>query len=284
MRKIAIKSFLSILLVLTLVGCACEHEWQEATCTAPKTCTLCGETEGEANGHTWANATCTLPQTCLNCGAIEGEALGHSWIEATCTEPKKCSTCNVTEGDPLGHTAGELEFKENNYINATAVYVNKCTICNQDVSTIEESLETLHNEELFDISPYDFYERLKKVYSEIDDSMDIRKGTNGDKFVCGYLRDDKQIGIIQFSNETGNITSDQKDDTCFDSIMGIISDDISDVLASLVLTLDPTQTDTDALAIALSTCANGEKEVNGITYQCQPGGNGGGIIWVKIAK
>ena len=34
-------------LIILLAGCACEHEWTEATYTEPKTCTKCGETEGE---------------------------------------------------------------------------------------------------------------------------------------------------------------------------------------------------------------------------------------------
>ena len=29
----------------------CSHSWLDATCTAPKTCSVCGETEGEALGH-----------------------------------------------------------------------------------------------------------------------------------------------------------------------------------------------------------------------------------------
>lgn len=29
----------------------CSHEWQDATCTTPRTCVLCGETQGEAIGH-----------------------------------------------------------------------------------------------------------------------------------------------------------------------------------------------------------------------------------------
>ena len=33
-----------------------EHSWTEATCTMPKTCTVCGETEGEALGHQWSEA------------------------------------------------------------------------------------------------------------------------------------------------------------------------------------------------------------------------------------
>lgn len=37
--------------ILLFSGCGCSHEWQEATCTEPKTCSKCGEIEGEALGH-----------------------------------------------------------------------------------------------------------------------------------------------------------------------------------------------------------------------------------------
>ena len=46
MKKIT-ALFLALSLMLTLASCGCKHEWAEATCTAPKTCTLCGETEGD---------------------------------------------------------------------------------------------------------------------------------------------------------------------------------------------------------------------------------------------
>ena len=42
----------------------CTHNYAEATCTKPKTCTLCGATTGSATGHSWKNATCTEPATC----------------------------------------------------------------------------------------------------------------------------------------------------------------------------------------------------------------------------
>lgn len=96
--------FLGMLLVFCIfAGCECKHEWAEATCTEPKTCTKCGETEGEALGHTWNEATCTEPKTCSVCGATEGDPAGHEWAEATCTEPKTCTVCGETEGKALGH-------------------------------------------------------------------------------------------------------------------------------------------------------------------------------------
>ncbi len=81
----------------------CEHTWTPATCTVPKTCSVCGDTEGEALDHTWTDATCTAPKTCSVCGATEGEALGHSWKAATCTAPKTCTACGKTEGGKMGH-------------------------------------------------------------------------------------------------------------------------------------------------------------------------------------
>lgn len=55
--------------------------------------------------HNWNDATCTAPKTCSVCGATEGTALGHSvgeWIEAagTCQSAAvighyKCKTCGV---------------------------------------------------------------------------------------------------------------------------------------------------------------------------------------------
>ena len=53
----------SILLAFFIIcgfsACGCSHEWQEATCTEPKTCSRCGETEGEALGHDYVDGYCT---------------------------------------------------------------------------------------------------------------------------------------------------------------------------------------------------------------------------------
>jgi len=81
----------------------CSHSYKDATCTAPKTCSTCGATEGSALGHSWNAATCTAPKTCSKCGATEGSA-EHSWNTATCTAPKTCSKCGATEGSAAGHS------------------------------------------------------------------------------------------------------------------------------------------------------------------------------------
>lgn len=69
--------------------------------------------------HSWIGATCYEPKTCSVCGVTEGSALGHSftnyvpYVPATCeypgTEISKCDRCdvsNIRESDklpPIGH-------------------------------------------------------------------------------------------------------------------------------------------------------------------------------------
>ena len=58
--------------------------------------------KGDADcAHQWSDATCTEPATCTLCGAVDGVALGHNYVEdiiaATCTKTGcatyECSVC-----------------------------------------------------------------------------------------------------------------------------------------------------------------------------------------------
>ena len=148
MRKISIAVLLFLLLTICLCSVGCDkcmhsykkatcsepktcrwcgetngeplaHTWQEATCTTPKTCTVCSITEGNMAPHTWLKATCTQPQTCTVCGKTEGKVLAHNWIAASCSAPKTCKTCGSTVGDPLAHILAP----------ATCVKPATCYIC-----------------------------------------------------------------------------------------------------------------------------------------------------------
>lgn len=116
-----------------MTGCCINHEWTEATCTEARTCTRCGEIEGEALGHIWIEATCVTARTCSVCGETEGKALGHTWTEATCSAPKTCSRCGETEGNVLEH-----ELSEANYQQAAT-----CAVCG---STVGEPLQAYFEE------------------------------------------------------------------------------------------------------------------------------------------
>lgn len=68
-----------ILSLFLLSGCGHEHSWQEASCTQPRTCTECGETEGEALGHSPTEATVWEPSVCSLCGEVLGEKLAPAF-------------------------------------------------------------------------------------------------------------------------------------------------------------------------------------------------------------
>lgn len=120
--------FTSILLLLVLSGCCLSHEWEDATCSAPKTCTKCEKTEGEPLPHTWGEATCTTPKTCSVCGATEGKPIEHTWIDATCLTAKTCSVCGTLEGEAAGHQ----------WIDATCANPKTCAICSATEGSVLE--------------------------------------------------------------------------------------------------------------------------------------------------
>lgn len=180
------KKFLCGISALTvcfmLTGCHMNHEWQEATCTTPKTCSTGGETEGEALGHTWVEATCAEPKHCSVCGETEGEALAHTWVEATCAEPKHCSVCGTTEGNTLEHTLTEANYQQ----------AATCEVCGETVGEpLQAAFEKygltcnaeLNTEYTFDTPCYDPQYTTKGNYSfsdyEVFESDDKHKALEG---------------------------------------------------------------------------------------------------------
>lgn len=148
-KRIAIGVAAAIALVLVVLFSThviCIHEWAEASCIEPKTCTICGETSGEPLGHDWQDAACTEPKTCSRCNMTEGKSLGHEKVAATCTEPERCTRCGQTFGEPLGHDikgqtctadgtcsrCGEVFPAEGHkWVDATCTTPKTCSVCGQ---------------------------------------------------------------------------------------------------------------------------------------------------------
>ena len=74
----------------------CAHDWIDATCTAPKTCSICGAVEGAALGHSYVetvvDATCTATgtktYTCSVCGDSYSEEIPmipHNYVDGICS-------------------------------------------------------------------------------------------------------------------------------------------------------------------------------------------------------
>ena len=158
-----IRSLVTFMLCLfTLTGCACKHQWTDATCVTPKTCMLCEETEGEPAGHSWVDATCEFPKCCSACSATEGEPAGHSWVDATCEFPKHCSACSATEGQPLPHSEA-TRYGPIDYVTCSTQRQVYCSICDQTLSAEDVILDALHDGECFFFDSQSFLERYSAV-------------------------------------------------------------------------------------------------------------------------
>ena len=128
------------------------------TCAEPgvKTYTCkngCGYTTTEAIptiAHNWTDATCTAPKTCSACGVTEGSALAHSMRNvapktATCTEAgynlhQACRNCdyteNKTEYPALGHDVAEWQIVTSPTCSANGVKSGYCSRCEADVNGV----------------------------------------------------------------------------------------------------------------------------------------------------
>ena len=132
--KKTIIALLLIILLLSFGACGCSHEWIDATCTSPKTCSLCGLEEGEVIAHNWKNATCTEPKTCISCKATEGLPIGHSYVNATCDTAEICSVCAHEKAPALGHSIEKTEVTKKASCTEIGIQEGLCNVCEQVIS------------------------------------------------------------------------------------------------------------------------------------------------------
>ena len=69
----------------------------------------------DVEGHHWVAATCDKPKTCSVCGKTEGSALDHKWKDATEDAPKTCTVCGKTEGKPLEKSVSVPDSSSTDY-------------------------------------------------------------------------------------------------------------------------------------------------------------------------
>ena len=80
MKSKVIWAALALAFALCLTACGCRHEWREAHCDSPKTCIVCGLTEGEKLPHQpgqwmlahadYVQAQNHLLRKCKSCDAV----------------------------------------------------------------------------------------------------------------------------------------------------------------------------------------------------------------------
>ena len=132
--------------VCAVCGYACGHQWQAATCTEPKTCEVCGETEGSALGHSWQDATCTTPRTCSVCNVTEGGTLPHSWNDGTCSEcGASCPGHDYQQTGSTSETSYE-KWNDTQHNKKVAYYKTMtCSVCGYSVQEFDHEETELQN-------------------------------------------------------------------------------------------------------------------------------------------
>lgn len=124
----------------------------DAICTAKatyyKSC-ACGEkgTEtfeaGELAPHTWTPATCTVPKTCSVCGATEGDALGHTegteWKSDADNHWHVCTVAGCGVVIESSKAAHEFEWKIDKEATATekGSKHEECKVCGYKKAAVE---------------------------------------------------------------------------------------------------------------------------------------------------
>ncbi len=101
----------------------CEnHEWFLASCSNPKTCMICGITEGDTLDHVYSGDCDT---TCNECGFKRVASGAHEWLDATALTKKRCQICGITEGDVLLHVEEIItEFDEKTLYIGDSITIN----------------------------------------------------------------------------------------------------------------------------------------------------------------
>lgn len=187
--KKATSLLLVFLLILMLSACGCRHEWMEANCVAPRVCTLCQKTEGEA--------------------------LGHIWQDATCTKQKTCSVCSLTDGSTLPHTPGEKEITTD-YILAVQLETQSCTSCGTELGSIETPLSMVDGD-YFCLSPNEFVKRLNHIYTSTGRtnwraSLEEIADDDGDYCMASLYCGDVIYARAVFESLVSNVIEPNKDD------------------------------------------------------------------------
>lgn len=120
--------------------------------------------------HSWVAATCTTPKTCALCGATEGEELGHSYENAACA---RCGRAEPVAGTLTGYCGDDVIWMltPNGLLTIYGTgdmwrfsYASPPWPCDQVIEVIVESGVT-------GISDYAFYDCIAMTGIRIDDTV-----------------------------------------------------------------------------------------------------------------
>ncbi len=194
---------LIIIILIIILSSTCNHDWTESTCTSPKACLLCGDTEGEALEH----------------NVSENNEWNIDYDKAVNIKELTCSRCEEvveTQEEPITTFIERKCFTIYPYAFANRFEESSSRLKNIDYST--------KSEYTYDMPTYD---EENYLYYRIQDKND----------------DYSDVGLISFTKPNGNTISAMDDfsEDSFDSMNILIENasDVSAVVYTTILAIDP---------------------------------------------
>lgn len=110
-------------------------------------------------------------------------------------------------------------------------------------------------------------------------------GTIDNDFALGILADGEKVGVFLFTDGETSILASQKNDPCFNKILGTVdgTDNVVRVLISIIETCDPSLTFSEVKEPGSEALENGSVTQNGVTYVVSIQDDGA-IIGLTIAE
>lgn len=211
------------------------HSFADATCTAPKICTVCNATEGEPHGHVFYNATCTAPKTCHYCGVTEGSPLGHKYVNGECTRCSRSTWCTIFVYDYYGinHPDGgifDMPIDEDVIISNMDRLVPEAQHFKIPTYADEHKIVGFTAKSFHYLAPYAKSLYLPETIQSIEPGTFGSSATLTDIYIAGEEID---LTIEAFLNESGSILNRGPltihcSATCHDSQNNLIKDLTSD--------------------------------------------------------
>ena len=187
-----------------------EHEWLDATCTTPKTCMICGETEGQVGSHPYFETGRVEPTskndgfvnyTCDVCGHVYQEILSATGSEGLEYEDRGDGTCWVSG---IGTCADSHIVIPSRYQDMIVTGIDEHAFINCDIEgmTLPSTITYIDGIAICNCEKlqYTEYEGCKYLGNENNPYLVLMKPISAEETTYTIHRDTKVIGGRAFED------------------------------------------------------------------------------------
>lgn len=193
---------LLIVCALILGMCACgEKNTDESTVATTPVATTTAASSSCV--HQYADADCTTPKTCTLCGATRGDALGHDYTENT------CARCGYEDKTYVSLTQGtwQLDSLSENDINLSCISMTFDENGNAEMLIrIYINMDRLPDEQRENYPDEYLYDYSGTIYAFTGSytKLDLKYTVNGNEITCSALSGAQTSATFTLERVAGN--------------------------------------------------------------------------------